>query len=320
MFVYASRRVLLAVPTVLLVVAFVFLATRVLPTDIADLMVDNAGVGGSPFTKDAIRKELNLDKPIPIQFGIYVANLARGDMGVSAYDRKPVLKKIRDAFPITLELTILAMAFSSTVSVLVGIVSALRQDSVTDYVLRVVTISAFAAPIFWIGTLVIIMPAIWWNYFPPLFYVSFIEDPKANLQQFVPPALVLGAALTGSVARMVRSSMLEVLRQDYVRTARAKGLTTAVVIRRHALRNAFIPVLTFMGLQLASLLGGTVIIESIFALPGLGQLTISSVTTKDYPVIQGTVLVFAVIVILVNLAVDLSYGLIDPRLRYGPAR
>jgi peptide/nickel transport system permease protein len=312
---YVIRRLLLAVPTLLLVVAIVFLSMRILPTDIADLIVDNAGVGGSAYTKTAIRQQLNLDKPVLVQLGLYVGNLARGDMGHSAYDRKPVLKKVGTAFPITLELTIIAMVLSTVAAIVIGVLSAVKQDTPLDYVLRVFSILAFSAPVFWIGTIAIIFPAVWWHYFPPLFYVPFQQNPSENLRQFIVPSLVLAFSLSGSVARIVRSSMLEVLRQDYVRTARAKGLRERVIIGRHALRNGFIPVLTFLGLQLAVLLGGTVIIESIFALPGLGSLTLSAVLTKDYPVIQGSVLIFAAIVVLVNLVVDLSYGVLDPRLR-----
>ena len=315
---YASRRLLLAIPTLLLVITIVFTAVRVVPTDIADLLVSSAGtVGTSDEVKKAIRKELHLDQPIPVQLAFYTLNLAKGDMGHSAYDRKPVAKKIVDALPVTIEVAVLAISMSTLLAIVIGVMSALRQDTFYDYGIRLVTIFAFAAPVFWIGTLAVILPAKYWNYFPPLFFVPFFDDPISNLRQFVVPAVVLAMNLMGSVSRMVRSSMLEVLRQDYIRTAYAKGLSARVVITRHALRNGFIPVLTFIGLQLSNLLGGTVIIESIFALPGMGTLTISSIATKDYPVIQGTVLFFGTIVVMVNLIVDLSYGLIDPRLRHG---
>jgi len=313
---YAMRRLILALPTLALVVTIIFTIIRVVPkTDIADLIVDNGGTGGSAVTKDAIRKQLNLDKPLPVQLGLYFADLVTGDMGSSAYDRKPVASKIWAALPITIEVTLLSVVMSTLLAIVIGVVSAIKQDTIVDYVVRVLTILAFAAPVFWIGTLAIIMPAKWWNYFPPLFFVPFTEDPLSNLQQFMIPSIVLALGLMGSVARMVRSSMLEVMRQDYIRTAYAKGLKQTTVIQRHALKNGFIPVLTFIGLQVSNLLGGTVIVESIFALPGLGTLTISSVTTKDYPVIQGAVLVFGISVVLVNLLVDLSYGLVDPRLR-----
>ena len=303
-------------PTLLLVVTLIFGAVRIVPTDIADIMVaQGAGTFGAEQTKEAIRKELGLDKPLPVQLAIYVRGLLRGDMGESAYDHKPVAGKIAEALPITLELALFSIVLSTGTAIFIGVLSALRQDTWYDYAIRLTTIFAFAAPVFWLGTLAVVVPAILWNYSPPLFVVSFFRDPGVNLQQFLVPAVVLAGNLLGSVARMVRSSMLEVLRQDYIRTAYAKGLNTRTVIVRHALRNGFIPVLTFIGLQISNLLGGTVIIESIFALPGLGSLTVNSVSTKDYPMIQGSVLFFGFTVVLVNLLIDLSYGYIDPRLR-----
>lgn len=312
---YATARLLLAIPTLLLLVTLVFTAVRSLPTDIADIMVTQGGTVAADQSKEAIRKELALDKPFPVQLGLYIGKLIRGDLGRSAYDQKPVSGKIGDALPVTLELALLSIVMSTATAIVIGVLSALRQDTWYDYAIRLVTIFAFAAPVFWVGTLAIIVPAILWNYSPPLFVVRFMQDPWVNLQQFLLPAVVLALNLLGSVARMVRSSMLEVLRQDYIRTAYAKGLNTRVVVQRHALRNGLIPVLTFIGLQLSNLLGGAAIIESVFALPGLGTLTVSAVSFKDYPVIQGCVLFFGTIVVLVNLLVDLSYGVIDPRLR-----
>jgi peptide/nickel transport system permease protein len=312
---YLIRRVLLIVPTMLFVVAIVFLAMRILPTDIADLIVNNAGVGGAAYSKQAIRQQLNLDKPLAVQLALYTEHLLHGDLGRSAYNRKPVIEEIGQAFPVTLELTILAMSISTCLAILVGVTSAVKQDTLIDYVVRVSSILAFSAPVFWVATILIVFPAVWWHYFPPIFYIPFLQDPLQNLQQFIVPAIALALALFGSVARLVRSSLLEVLRQDYVRTAWAKGLSSRTVLVRHALKNALIPVVTFLGLQLSALLGGTVLIESIFGLPGLGSLTINAVNTKDYPVVQGTTLVFAAIVALVNLATDISYGLIDPRLK-----
>ena len=313
---YLVNRVLLAVPTLLLVVALVFAAVRIVPTDIADIIVtQGAGTFGGEQSREAIRKELNLDKPFPVQLAIYVGGLLKGDLGESAYDHKPVSGKIAEALPVTLELALFSIVLSTFAAIVIGVLSALRQDTWYDYAIRLMTILAFAAPVFWVGTLAVVVPAILWNYSPPLFVVSFFKNPGVNLQQFLIPAVVLALNLLGSVARMVRSSMLEVLRQDYIRTAYAKGLETRTVVQRHALRNGFIPVLTFLGLQLSNLLGGAVIIESIFALPGLGTLTLGSVVTKDYPQIQGSVLFFGCTVVLVNLLIDLSYGYIDPRLR-----
>ena len=312
---YATGRVLLAIPTLLLLITMIFGAVRIVPTDIADLMVTEGGTVAANQTREAIRKELDLDKPFPVQLALYIGKLLRGDLGRSAYDSKPVSGKIADALPITIELTVLSIVMSTGAAIVIGVMSALRQDTWYDYAIRLTTIFAFAAPVFWVGTLAVVVPAILWNYSPPLFVVSFLRDPWVNIQQFLLPAVVLAMNLLGSVARMVRSSMLEVLRQDYIRTAYAKGLNTRIVVQRHALRNGLIPVLTFIGLQLSNLLGGAAIIESVFALPGLGTLTVSSVAAKDYPVIQGCVLFFGCVVVLVNLLVDLSYGLIDPRLR-----
>lgn len=316
MLIYVTRRMLLAIPTLFLVILIVFTAVRVVPTDIADLLVANgsSSTGSSEELKATIRKELHLDQPIPVQLGYYLVNLLQGDIGRSAYDTKPVATKIYDALPVTIEMALLSITMSTALAIVIGVYSALRQDTALDYGIRLITIFAFAAPVFWIGTLAIVVPARW-GYFPPLFFVPFLQDPLANLQQFFIPAFVLAMNLMGSVSRMVRSSMLEVLRQDYIRTAYAKGLQTRVVIMRHALRNGFIPVLTFLALQLSNLLGGSVIIESIFALPGVGTLTVNAISTKDYTVIQGCVLFFGCIVVVMNLLVDLSYGFIDPRLR-----
>lgn len=316
MALYVLRRLIVAIPTLLLVIAIVFFGIRVLPTDIADVIVESAPFGGSALTKEAIRQQYDLDKPLLVQFGLYVSRLVTGDLGVSAYDRRPVADRIKRALPTTLELTAIAIFISVGLAIAAGTVSAVYRDTSVDYVVRVTSITMFSIPVFWVGTMVIVFPAIWWRYFPPISYVSLIEDPLQNLRQFLPPALVLGLALMGSVTRLVRSALLEVLRQDYVRTARAKGLRGRTVVIRHALRNGFLPILSFIGLQVATLLGGTVIIESIFAMPGLGTLLLNSVLTRDYPVIQGSVLVFGGLVVLTNLLTDLGYMFVDPRVRH----
>jgi peptide/nickel transport system permease protein len=312
---YALRRLVLAIPTLFFVAAIVFFGIRLLPTDIADVIVESAPFGGSALTKEAIRQQFDLDKPIVVQFGLYLGRLVTGDLGVSAYDRRPVGDRIGRALPTTLELAALAILISVGLAIAAGTISAVRRDTALDYVTRVLSITMFSIPVFWVGTMVIVFPAIWWRYFPPITYVPLLQDPIQNLRQFLPPALVLGLALMGSVTRFVRSALLEVLRQDYVRTARAKGLRGRTVVLRHALRNGFLPVMSFIGLQVASLLGGTVIIESIFAMPGLGTLLLNAVLTRDYPVIEGSVLVFGVVVVVTNLATDLGYMLVDPRVR-----
>ncbi len=257
---------------------------------------------------------MKLDKPLPVQYLFFLRDVANGSLGYSAYDRKPVSAKIRDAMPITLQLAAMSISVSLVLALFIGVISALKQDTPVDYAVRVRSILSFSAPIFWTGTLLVIFPAIWWYYFPPILSVPFFDNPVENLRQFLLPSVTLGVFLSGSIARMVRSSMLEVLRQEYIRTARAKGLHERLVIMRHSLKNALIPVVTFSGVQLASLLGGTVIVESIFALPGMGRLTIDAVFERDYPTIQGTVPFFSFMVLLINLV-----GIESPGLTSSPA-
>jgi peptide/nickel transport system permease protein len=216
---------------------------------------------------------------------------------------------------VTLELALLGASFSLLVGVPMGVASALKQKKFLDYALRFVAVGWLSIPSFWVGTLLVTLPAIWWNYAPPVGYTNFWDNPIRNLQQMYLPTIAIGLGISAAMARLTRSSMLEVLREDYVRTARAKGLANRVVVYRHALRNALMPVVTLFGLQVALLLSGAVIIELIFGLPGIGSFLLSSVQLKDYPAIQGAVLFFAVVVVFANLAVDLSYGFLDPRVR-----
>jgi peptide/nickel transport system permease protein len=245
-----------------------------------------------------------------------MGNAIRGDFGRSMISERPVLDEIRARMNLTLQLTILASLFAVSLAIPIGVYSALRQDTLPDYALRIVTIGWLSMPAFWVATMLVTFPAKWWGYATPVGYADLWEDPLQNLEQLYMPAISLGLALSASLARLTRSSMLEVLRQDYVRTARAKGLSERVVLSRHALKNAMLPVMTLFGLQLAFLMGGTVVLESIFALPGLGTLLLTSVTFKDYTTIQGIVLFFAVLILIINFLVDLSYAWFDPRIRY----
>jgi peptide/nickel transport system permease protein len=229
---------------------------------------------------------------------------------------RSISSEIVNRMKVTLELTILASTFAIALAIPIGVYSAIKQDKLADYSLRFLTIGWLSMPSFWVATMLITFPAKWWGYAPPVGYVQFYQDPLKNLEQLYMPAFSLGLALSATLARLTRSSMLEVLRQDYVRTARAKGLRERVVLSRHALKNAMLPVVTLLGLQLGFLLGGTVVLESIYALPGLGTFLLEGVILKDYTRIQGLVLFFAVIIILINLAVDLSYAWFDPRVRY----
>ena len=306
------------VPVLFLVVTMVFVLIRIVPGDVAVLMVAEAGgLGGAAGqTIEKIRSDLHLNEPIYVQYLLFLRDMSHGDLGRSYYDNKPALGKILDRLPVTLELAILSIAVSLMIAVPLGVISAIRQDSWIDYIARLGSILALSMPLFWTGTMLVIFPAIWFNWLPPLGYAAPWEDLSKNLKQFLVPALVLGAALAGTVARMTRSAMLEVLRQDYIRTALAKGLRERVIIYRHALKNAMIPVITIVGLQVAFLLGGSVVVETIFSLPGVGRLTVNSVFQRDLPQLQVNVLFFSFIILMVNLMVDLTYGWLDPRIRY----
>jgi peptide/nickel transport system permease protein len=311
---YIVKRLLFAVLVLWVVSIVVFGAIRVIPGDVCRLVAGQPDV--SPTQCHAIRSELGLDKPVFTQYVHYMSGVLRGDFGTTMVTKRNVWHEIRSRFPLTIELTLLATLFAVVLAVPIGIISAIKRDQLADYGLRFLTIGWLSIPGFWIGTMLIIFPAKWWGYSPPVGYTEIWKDPLKNLSQLYLPAIALGLALSASLARVLRSSMLEVLRQDYVRTARAKGLNDRTVVFKHALKNAMIPVITLFAIQLGTLLGGTVVLESIFSLPGLGTLTLSSVLTKDYPQVQGLVLFFATILILINLLVDVSYGWFDPRIRY----
>lgn len=311
---YLAKRVIFAIGVLFIISIVVFTAVRMIPGDVCRIVLNTPDVTEAQC--DAIRDELGLDEPVVTQYLTYMGGLLTGDWGTTLISKRSVWDEIKTRIPVTLELTFLATTFAFIIALPIGIISAVRQDSVIDYVLRVLSIGWLSIPSFWLGTMLIVFPAQWWGYTPPVGYVDFWEDPLKNLEQLYLPAISLGLALSASLARVTRSAMLEVLRQDYIRTSRAKGLGERLVILRHALRNAMIPVVTLFGLQVGVLLGGTVVLESIFSLPGLGLLTFNAVTVKDYPQVQGLVLFFATVLVTVNLLVDLSYAWFDPRIRY----
>jgi len=312
---YIITRVLSMAVVLFIVAVALFVVVRLLPGNVAYQIL---GETASSRDADEMRQQLGLDRPVLVQFGEWLGDAARLDLGESLIVRGlNVSDEIKRRIPVTLELAGLAMLFALLIATPIGIISAIMQDSWVDYVCRVFAISGLALPSFFVMTLAIVLPARWWGYLPPFGYKSFTEDPVANLQQFVVPALVLGFSLSASLMRIIRSGMLEVLRQDYVRTARAKGLGERAVIGRHALRNVMIPVITVIGLQLGNLLGGAVLIESVAGLPGLGRLLAESITRRDYTVVQGVVLVTSFTVVAINLLVDIAYGYLDPRIRYG---
>ena len=265
---------------------------------------------------DALRRELGMDRPLPLQYARWMGGLVRGSLGQSLLGNWTVEEKLLERLPITLELGFLAIVVGLLIAVPVGVYSALRQDTIADYAGRTLAIMGLATPNFWLALMVIIYPAIWWGWTPPLELVRFGQDPLRNLLQFIIPAAILGTALAAGTMRLTRTMMLEVLRQDYIRTAWSKGLRERRVVVRHGLKNAMIPVVTGIGLSLPLLIGGSVIIENIFNIPGLGRLTLSALQDRDYPVISGVNLFFASSVLIINLLIDLIYPYLDPRVRY----
>jgi peptide/nickel transport system permease protein len=317
---YVLRRLLLMVPLLFGVSVVVFAMVRVLPGDVATLMVaggqDSGASGVSEETIQAIRRSLYLDQPLHVQYGIWLWQVARGDLGTSYWTKRPILDEIGRALPITIELAVLAVLISVLVGVPLGVVSAVRQDTALDYTGRLFSIGALSLPDFWIGTMLVLFPLLWFGWIPSIKYTPLLADPGANLQQMLFPAFALGVHNSGPIMRITRSSMLEVLRQDYVRTAWAKGLGEARIVWGHTLKNAAIPVLSLIGVRLGRLLGGTVVMEQIFVIPGLGLLVLGAITERDYPLLQGVIVLFAAIFLLVNLIVDLLYAWLDPRIRY----
>jgi peptide/nickel transport system permease protein len=265
---------------------------------------------------DDLRAKLGLDRPIHVQYTAWLGRLARGDLGESLWTRRPVVEELARRLPVSLELGVLALVFAILLAVPVGIFAAVRQDTLADYTARSLAILGLSMPGFWIATLVLLMPAIWWGWIPRRPFVEFTRDPWAHVSNFLLPAAILGVASAAGIMRLTRTMLLEVLRQDYVRTAWAKGLRERTVVLKHSLKNALIPVVTVLGLQVSAILGGTVIFETIFGLPGMGRFLFDAINQRDYPVIQGVNLVIVSVVVALNLVVDALYALLDPRIRY----
>jgi len=307
------------VPTVFFVSLIVFMLIRIIPGNVVDIMISQFGMAGTTQVIDrkAVEHELGWDVPFYIQYGKWVEGIVvHGDFGKSLWHQQSVLDEIKERWPVTLELGILGILVSQAIAIPIGILSALRQDTWSDYVGRSLAIMAIALPSFWVGTLVIVYPSIWWGYMPSISLISFTTDPIGNLRMFIIPAIILGMSMAGGTMRIMRTMMLEVLRQDYIRTAWAKGLRERTVVVRHALKNALIPIITIIGYQLPLVVGGTVWIEHIFSLPGMGRLMIDATTQRDYTVVSGIMVIYATAMVLVNLGVDLTYGLVDPRIQY----
>lgn len=314
---YLIRRLLALVPTLFFASVIVFVTVRLIPGDIIDLMLSQNDIGAAKMGREQLEKTLGLDQPMWLQYGRWVgAILLHGDFGRSLWQNTPVSEQLLARLPITFELGLMALIVALSIAIPIGVYSAVRQDSRGDYVARSFSILMLAVPSFWIGTMVMVFPSLWWGWSPPIQFTSFSADPIKNLAQMITPAIILGFGLSALTMRLTRTMMLEVLRQDYIRTAWAKGLGEKLVVARHALRNALIPVVTLIGLQAPLLIGGAVIMEQIFVIPGMGLLLLDAVSQRDYPIITGVFLIVGVAVMFINLIVDLSYGLLDPKVRY----
>jgi peptide/nickel transport system permease protein len=315
MLAFLARRVLLIIPTLLGVAVAVFFLIRVMPGDVVVVKLRADGAVISQETIDAERKRLGLDKPLYQQFGEYMWGLARLDLGRSLWTNRPVFDEIAVRFPVSFQVAIMATVIAVLIAVPLGLLSALYRDTWVDWIVRIIAVTGLAIPSFWLGMLIILGLLAMFNWLPKIEYVSIFKDPVANLSQLIWPALAVGYRYAAVATRMMRSALLEVLREDYIRTARAKGLYRSLITRRHALRNAMLPVVTVVGLEFAFLIGGLVVTEQVFNLNGIGKLFVDATTRGDFNLIQGLVLLIAVIFIAVNLIVDLMYAWLDPRIR-----
>jgi peptide/nickel transport system permease protein len=309
---YVVVRLLGAVPVLLLVTAVTFLAIRVIPGDLAQVRL---GDSATPQDVRALRQELGLDEPLPKQYGEWGLGLLRGDPGDSLQSGLPVASQLRDRLPVTLELALVTTVLSILIALPLGIISAVTQGSIVDHCARVFAVLGQAVPSFWLAILALTFLSIYVHWAPPFAYRAPWEDPWHNVQQLLLPAVILAYAQSALLMRVVRSTMIEVLQQDYIRTAHSKGLGHATVVYRHAMRNALIPVLTVLGIQTGALIGGTIVLEQIFSLPGIGKLTLESIVSRDYTQLQFNVVFIAAMVVAINLLVDLSYMIVDPRVK-----
>ena len=317
---YIVRRLLLVIPTLLIVTALTTVAIRLIPGDAVDVLVGQMDLSGKENRQELraqLEAQLGLDAPIPVQYVRWWKDvLLHGDLGDSIFMGISVKDQIKQRLPVTLEIGVLALIIAMLISFPIAIFSAVRQDTIGDYAFRSLAIIFISLPEFWVGIMVVVFPSIWWGWSPPIINISLWDDPIGNLKMYILPAAILGMGINGVNMRLMRTMMLEVVREDYIRTAYAKGLTERVVILRHAVKNALIPVVTVIGLNVPVVIGGSIIIEQIFGLPGMGRLAVEAAFIRDYPVIIGVTLVYAFVVLLIILITDLSYAFLDPRIRY----
>ena len=328
---YLIRRFLLIIPTLFILTIIVFLSVRFIPGDIIDSMTDEMEWMYGPTDREATERMLGLDVPVHVQYGRWIGVLPtpdwvtkeshfkgvlQGRFGESLKGNYAVEERIWESLPVTVELGVMAIVIGWGIALPVGIYSAIRQDTAADYAGRTAAVIGMAIPNFWLGLMVMVYPVIWWDWAPPMEYIPLVEDPLGNLGMFFIPAVILGTGLSAGTMRLTRTMMLEVLRQDYIRTARSKGLNERIVFIRHAFRNTLIPIVTTIGMILPALVGGSVIIENIFVLPGLGRVALDALRDRDYPVVSGINLVMSALVMINILIIDISYAWLDPRIRY----
>ncbi len=313
---YVIRRLLLMIPTMLLVTIIVFFFCQMLPGTAVEQILLQLEYRFEERDVAALKAALGVDVPVHVQYGRWFGGILRGDLGNSLWTGRPVLEDLLTKLPVSVELGAMSIIISLIITIPVGVYSAMRQDTTGDYIARSFAIFCIAVPGFWLGTMVMVYPSIWWQWTPPMEYVPFTENPIANLSMFIIPAIILGMVTSGTIMRMTRTMMLEVLRQDYIRTAWAKGLQERTVIYRHALKNALIPVVTIIGLHIPIVVGGAVVIEKIFVLPGIGRYLLEAIDRRDYIILSGINLLVAGVVLLTNLIVDITYAWLDPRVHY----
>jgi peptide/nickel transport system permease protein len=310
---YLAKRLVVAIPSLLIASLIVFTLPRLIPGDVVAMMLEEKA-----YAKDLeeLRVKLGLNRPIYVQYFEWLGRAAVGDLGETLWTRRPVLEEIGQRLPITLELALLSMVVAIGIAIPIGVIAAARQDTAQDYIFRSSAILGLSIPNFWLATLIIVLPAIWWGWRPLTGYVEVTKDFTGHLVQMMLPAAILGVSFSAAMMRLTRGMLLEVLRQDYVRTAWSKGLRERVIILKHGLRNAIIPVITYIGTQLPQIIGGTVVIEQIFGLPGMSRFLFDAINQRDYPVIQGVNLVVVSFIVIINLVVDSLYAVLDPRIRY----
>jgi peptide/nickel transport system permease protein len=316
MLTYLAKRLLLTIPTLLGAAALIFFMLRVIPGDVVEVKLRADGASVTQAVIDAERSRLGLDKPLPVQFGTWLVGLTKLDPGLSMWTGRPVAEEMKIRLPLSMQVAVMGALIATLMAVPMGTLSALYRDSPIDYLLRVVSLAGLAVPAFWFGMVIILLLLWLFNWLPPVIYTPFWVDPIANLSQLIWPALVVGIRYAAVVSRMVRSSVIEVMKEDYIRTARAKGLDEKVVVIRHAMKNAMLPAITVIGLEFAFLMGGLVVTEQVFNLNGIGQLFVQAVSHRDFVLVQNIVMFIAVVFVLSNLVVDLLYAALDPRIRY----